>query len=140
MEWVTRRLDERDENTRNNQDLQNTTTQLFQRLLARIQAALETYNTRAGRPNNEVARLDGRTVRFGTVNNQGVFQATPGSGSVELSHVPPAAITANYSTGQASAVFTMELDENGYLRLKHQNEVVSVDKATQIVLSDFLFS
>jgi dihydrodipicolinate reductase len=140
MEWVSRRLDERDENARNTQDLQNTRGQLFQRLLTRVQAALETYNTRSARPNNEKAQLQVSTVRFGTVDGHGVFQATPGSPSIELNHVLPATITANYSKGQASAVFTIESDENGYLRLKHENQVVSVDKTTEIILSDFLFS
>jgi hypothetical protein len=139
MEWVNRRLDEKDEKARKNKGLTVATEQLFERFLMGIRAALETYNQRSARPNKEEARLEGHAVQFGTLN-QGKFQKTPGSASVELNHIVPVTITANYSKGQAATVFVMELDGNGYLRLKHENQIVSVDEATKIVLWDFLFN
>ncbi len=140
MEWVSRRWDEIDQKRRDQAALLAAATRLFEDLKNRVEFALITHNSRGPHPNNNEAYLDQGTVRLGTPIVAGGYQPTPNSNYIELKHVPPTTITANYSSGTPSAVFVMEQDPNGYLRIKYGQDVVSLDKATEIILSDFLFA
>jgi len=136
MEWLSHRLDQKD---RNQNPFRRAAEHLFAELQQRMEDALQIYNRRSGRPGNEIAYIQNNIVRFGTADAAGNKTQTPGSASINLT-LGSAIITADYSQGGPPVLFTIEADENGYLKLKKGNDVVSVDKATELILSGFLFS
>lgn len=65
--------------------------------------------------------------------------ATTDSPSITLALQPPRTITATYSSGQTAEVFTVHEDEKKNLYQDHNNQVISLDQATEIVLAKFFF-
>ncbi len=139
MQWVSRLADQKDEEARRREIVENGANRIFGELIVRVKDALATYNQRVHRPQDEKAYLDGQSVRFGTENPAGVYTPTPNGPSIGLSLHSPSTITAIYSTGRAPEIFTLDLDDRDYLRLRYDNGVISIDQVTEIILASFLF-
>jgi hypothetical protein len=140
MKWVSRIADQKDEAARRVDNLRAGANTLFAELLRRTAHALEIYNIRIQRPNDERAYLEIQTVRLGTPNPAGGgYVSTLGSDNIVLTLQAPSTITATYSSGQAAEVFNIHENDKQYLHLEHKNEIVAIDRATEIILGRFLF-
>ena len=137
MEWLSRRLDQKD---RNQDAFRRAAGHLFTQLKEFIDDALAIYNRRSGRPITELAYIQNNSVRFGTAPDAaGNRTQAPNTPNINLT-LGATMITADYSSGAPPVLFPIDTDEKGYVRLKQGNDVISLDKATEIILSDFLFS
>ena len=139
MEWVSRRADAQQELERRAQLRTDGGQRLFNDLITRLRDAVATYNQRMPRPNNEKVYLENQTVRFGVENPPGTYTPTPNSGTVLLAFHAPSTITAVYSTERAPTIFLLDLDDNGYVHVQYNEQVISLDRATEVILEPFLF-
>jgi hypothetical protein len=144
MDWVNKLADQKEAADHRKQRLATGATDIFARLNTEVGNAVTVYNQRVTRPTlNEKARHDAatHTVQFGVTNAAGIFTRSLNTPSVTMTLHEPSVISAVYSDfkNRAAEIFTVELDDNGYVCLKHDEKIVAIDKATEIVLQPLLF-
>jgi hypothetical protein len=75
----------------------------------------------------------------GALTAAGNLVPTAGAPFITLLLHTPSLISAVFSGNRPAEVFSIELDDKGYVGLNHDGEKMSIERACEIILSSFLF-